>query len=372
VAPLGRGTDVFVIGGGPAGLAAAIAARRKGFTVTVADGAEPPIDKACGEGMMPGTLTALQELGIELLPGVGYRFRGIRFVEDSTQVEAEFPVGQGIGVRRTLLHEALICEAEKLDVKLLWKRPVVGICADGVRLNGVTATARWIVGADGGHSRVRRWSGLDFNVARSRRLASRRHYRVSPWTEFVEIYWGPRIQVYVTPISRDEVCVVAMGETVEHAEFDSALKALPELRDRLANAELCGRERGAITAMQSLAHVCRGNVALVGDASGGVDAITGEGMRLAFRQALALAEAMQGGDLREYEHAHRQLARRPFHMGRLMLQLGRSDRTRSRMLKMLSRSPELFARLLAIHVGRATSIDVVATGAQLGWQFVAG
>ena len=48
-------TDVLVIGGGPAGLATAIAARMKGFDVTVVDGAKPPIDKACGEGLMPST-----------------------------------------------------------------------------------------------------------------------------------------------------------------------------------------------------------------------------------------------------------------------------------------------------------------------------
>ena len=41
-------TDVFVIGGGPAGLATAIAARQRGFDVVVADGAQPPIDKPCG------------------------------------------------------------------------------------------------------------------------------------------------------------------------------------------------------------------------------------------------------------------------------------------------------------------------------------
>src|SRR3979490_781323 len=56
---MGEGTSVLVIGGGPAGLAVAIAARMKGFDVTVADGAKPPIDKACGEGLMPGTMAAL-------------------------------------------------------------------------------------------------------------------------------------------------------------------------------------------------------------------------------------------------------------------------------------------------------------------------
>src|SRR5580698_1970330 len=55
----GQNTDVFIVGAGPAGLAAAIAARQKGFEVVVADGSEPPIEKPCGEGMMPGTLAGL-------------------------------------------------------------------------------------------------------------------------------------------------------------------------------------------------------------------------------------------------------------------------------------------------------------------------
>ena len=364
-------TDVFVIGGGPAGLAAAIAARRKGLSATVADGAEPPIDKACGEGMMPATQEALRDLGIEMQAGAGYRLQGIRFVQDKLRVAADFPEGQGIGIRRTLLHELLIQKAEKCGVKLLWKTPVAGIASDGVQLLCGAAPARWIIGADGSSSRVRRWSGLDATVRRSHRMANRRHYRVRPWTEYMEIYWGPCAQAYVTPISSGEVCLVVLGETTEDTNFERALERMPELRERLANAELCSRERGAITSMQSLKRVWRGNVALVGDASGGVDAITGEGLRLAFQQAFALAEAMKSGDLREYERAHRKLARRPIRMGKLMLQLGRSARFRRRALRMLTREPELFARLLALHAGQATAGEVVLTGAQLGWQFLA-
>jgi flavin-dependent dehydrogenase len=363
--------DVFVVGGGPAGLAAAIAARRKGFSVKVADGAEPPIDKACGEGMMPETLTALRELGVELPAGAGFHFRGIQFVQGPARVAADFPAGLGVGVRRTVLHELLIQEAENCGVSLLWKAPVAGITPNGVRLSNGVVPARWIVGADGGNSRVRRWTELNSTVLRTHRKATRRHYRVRPWTEYMEIYWGPRAQAYVTPISSEEVCVVVLGEAAEDADFEQALEALPELREQLASAQLCSREKGAVTSMQSLARVWRGNVALVGDASGGVDAITGEGLRLAFRQAFALAGAMKLGDLREYERAHRKLARRPIWMSKVLLQLGRNEGIRWRTLRMLSRNPELFARLLAIHVGQATPGDAVLTGAQLGWQFLA-
>jgi flavin-dependent dehydrogenase len=362
--------DVFVVGGGPAGLAAAIAARRKGFSVTVADGAEPPIDKACGEGMMPETQAGLRKLGVELPAGAGFQIRGIRFVEDEVRVAADFPEGGGIGIRRTLLHELLIQQAEKCGVELLWRTPVTGITPDGVQLAGGRMRARWIIGADGGGSRVRRWSELNATEIFSQRVASRRHYRVRPWTEYMEIYWSPRAQAYVTPISRDEVCVVVLGEAAGDADFEQTLETLPGLRERLAGAELCSRERGAITAMHTLARVSRGNVALVGDASGGVDAITGEGLRSAFLHAFALAEAMGSGDLREYERAHRRLSRRPYLMGKLMLLLGRNAGIRRRALLALNRDPALFAQLLEIHVGRAKPGDVVLTGAQLSWQFL--
>jgi flavin-dependent dehydrogenase len=352
-------------------LAAGIAARRKGFDVVVADGAEPPIDKACGEGMMPETQAALRSLGVEVQASLGCRFRGIRFVQSGAEVSAYFPDGQGLGIRRTRLHEVLIETAEKCGVNLLWRTPVGGIASDAVRLNSGSVKARWVVGADGCQSRVRRWSGLDSGTTSSCRMASRRHYRIRPWSEFAEVYWGSRTQAYVTPISGGEVCIATMGETVEEADFGRALRVLPELCERLAQAELCSRERGAITAVQALKRVWRGNVALVGDASGGVDAITGEGLRLAFRQAEALAEAMRAGDLRRYERAHRRLARRPVWMGRMMLALSRYEKMRSRTIRMLRRDPELFARLLAIHVGRATKREVVATGTQIARQYLA-
>ena len=72
--------DVLVIGGGPAGLAMAIAARQHGLTVAVADGIHPPIDKACGEGLMPDALAAFKRLGLQLPPAEAYPFRGIRFL----------------------------------------------------------------------------------------------------------------------------------------------------------------------------------------------------------------------------------------------------------------------------------------------------
>jgi len=362
--------DVFVVGGGPAGLAAAIAARQRGMSVAVADGTEPPIDKACGEGLMPETIAALGELGVDIQPDAGYRFRGIRFLQQDAQVGGEFPQGLGVGIRRTILHEWLIARAEECGVQLLWRTPVAGITEAGVHLSREFVAARWIVGADGSGSRVRRWSGLDTAARQTQRYATRRHYRVRPWSDHVEIYWGHRAQAYVTPIAREEVCIVVTAKRVEDADFDPMLRDCPQLAQRLAGAQLASRERGAITQMHSLRSVHSGNVALVGDASGGVDAITGEGLRLAFRQAIALADAMERGDLAIYARAHREQARKPALMGNLLLTLARNDRLRVRSIRMLANRPQLFARLLSIHSGQAALGDWLSAGAQLGWRFL--
>lgn len=349
---------------------AAIAARKKGFTVALADGAEPPIDKPCGEGLMPETQTALRELDITADGREGYEFRGVQFIQRGERVAADFPEGKGMGLRRPLLHAMLVAKAEESGVRLLWKTPVSAISPDGVQVKSGFVRVRWIVGADGGGSRVRRWSGLEATAQRTQRFATRRHYRVPPWSEYMEIHWGQGAQAYVTPIGKEEVCVVVMAESLENADFAKVLEELPELRERLCGAELASRERGAITVMHRLKKVTRGNVALVGDASGGVDAITGEGLRLGFRQALALAEAMERSDLPGYERAHWELARRPLRMGKLMLLLGRNERLRQRSFAALASYPQLFEGLLAMHVGRATRAQMLATGLQLGWQFL--
>ena len=112
--------DVFVIGGGPAGLAAAIAASRQGLGAVVVDGNRPPIDKACGEGLMPDSRFQGARLGVDLPDSVGFEFRGIRFDGAGRSVGADFPKGRGIGVRRTVLHQALIEAAERAGVELRW------------------------------------------------------------------------------------------------------------------------------------------------------------------------------------------------------------------------------------------------------------
>jgi flavin-dependent dehydrogenase len=362
-------TDVLVIGGGPAGLAAGIAARKKGFRVTVADGTKPPIDKACGEGLLPGTLAALRELGITIHAGHGQVFRGLRFVDATTSAEANFFGESGIGVRRTLLHQNLVEYAEDSGVDLLWNSPVSGLFHTGAFVGGRQIDAQWIIGADGVRSRVRHWSGLDAGSLRGVRFAQRRHYRVKPWTDFVEVHWGKDKQVYVTPLANEETCVVLIS-CDPRMRFEEALKEFPQIAENLSNAQLSSVERGATSALCRLSRVCSGNVALTGDASGGVDAITGEGLGLSFCQALALADALETGELKKYELAHRRLARRPTVMARLLLLLDRHAELRRRVLRGFARDPEVFSNVLALHANEASPRFIAETSVRFGWRLL--
>jgi flavin-dependent dehydrogenase len=360
-------TDVFVIGGGPAGLATALAARRRGFRVAVADHSMPVLDKACGEGIMPDGLAAAAALGLDLESVGGYRFRGIGFREGQLSVHADFPGGNGLGLRRTILHRLMVDRAAEAGVNLLWGARISGISPAGVHTNGHLVRARWIVGADGGHSTVRRWAGLDACDHDSRRFGYRRHYRVAPWSQFMEIHWGDGFQLYLTPTAHDELCVVLISRD-QHLRLDDALPHFPEVMRRLEGAPLATTERGAITATRRLKRVYAGNVALVGDASGSVDAVTGEGLCLLFQHANALAGALAAGDLSRYAAEHRRIGRRPEFMANLMLLLDRQRGLRQRVLRAMSSQPQLFSRMLAHHVGQLSPAKFVSNGLALGWQ----
>jgi menaquinone-9 beta-reductase len=366
--------DVFVVGGGPVGLATAIAARRHGLSVVLADGAVPPIDKPCGEGLMPDGVEALHQLGIKIPEGEAYPFRGIRFVSDGTKAEAAFPRGTAYGIRRTHLHRLMSDHAAAYGVHMLWQAAVTGLHPEGALVAGELVRARWVVGADGTGSRVRGWAKLDRHEldatqGKNVRFAFRRHYRVAPWTGFMELHWGRHCQVYVTPVSRQEVCVALISSSPK-LRLEDALGEFPELCARLEAAEHASSERGAITVTRRLRRVYRGRTVLVGDASGGVDAITGEGLCLGFRQASLLGDCLASGDLAHYQKGHRTLIRRPALMARMMLFMAKHSWLRQRTIQVFQSSPRSFAGMLAMHVGEGSVRDHISSGIALGWELL--
>jgi menaquinone-9 beta-reductase len=362
-------TDVFIVGGGPAGLAAAIAARAKGLTVMVADGASPPITKACGEGLLPDAVAALRKLGITFGPKDGCVLQGIRFEDEESSVQAQFRGVLGLGLRREVLHQRMVERAEECGVTLAWNTPVTGLWSGGAIAAGERIRATWIIGADGDRSRVRNWAGLDDVAHPTGRLAWRQHYRAKPWTNLTEAYWSGQAQAYVTPVSSEEICVAFLLPSA-HTRVGEGIQMFPRLASRLESAPLLGATRGAITRICALRAATHRNLALVGDASGTVDAISGEGLSLAFRQALVLAEALHIGDLRRYKKVHRRLFRRPRFMSSLLLFLGQRSSLRLRTFRAMQAAPNIFDCMLAYHAGETKRFELAATGAQFSWRFL--
>ncbi len=350
-------SSVCIVGGGPAGLAAAIAISQANIRVTVVDHALPPIDKACGEGLMPDSVAVLSRLGVTVPAGVGARFRGIRFCDAQSQVAADFPNGSGFALRRVVLHELLVRRAAELGVTCIWGAKQIDFDGTRASVDGCAIESNFVVAADGGTSKVRRTCGLDETVREGRRYGFRRHFRLAPWSAYMDLHWASTCQVYVTPIAANEVCVVAMSRDPK-IRLDDALSYFPTLQQRLRHAEPVTHERGAVSVSRTLRQVYNDNVALIGDASGSVDAITGEGLCLSFKQALSLADALKAGRLENYGAEHAALSRRPQMMGALLLSLDRHPRFRRRAIATLARHPKVFESLLAMHIGARSLSDL--------------
>jgi flavin-dependent dehydrogenase len=291
-------TEVLVAGGGPVGLASAIEARMAGLDVTVVEPRDGPIDKACGEGLMPGALPELVRLGVD--PD-GMPFHGIAYLDGRRRVEHRFDGGPGRGVRRTVLHAALRERAVAAGVRFHEGR-VDAVHQRAGFVEAVGLRAAWLLGVDGLHSAVAREVGLALPPPRARRrFGQRRHYALPPWSEFVEVLWTPSGEFYVTPIGDRVVGVALLARRGEH--FDDALATAPGLAERLRGVEAASELRGAGPLRQRTRARVAGRVLLVGDASGYIDALTGEGLRIGFAQARAAVAAITTDRPDEYEAA---------------------------------------------------------------------
>lgn len=343
--------EVLVVGAGPAGLATAIALARRGLAVRVVDRRSGPLDKACGEGIMPPGVRALEGLGVSLAGLRAAPFRGVRFVDGDLRLEGCFATGPGLGVRRTELSRALLHAARRAGVEVelgcgfrRYERAGDHVLVRTTR--GLVRT-RLLVGADGLGSGVRKLAALDA-PARSRRFGLRRHFRVAPWSPFVEVHWGAGIEAYVTPVAPDEVGVAILGRG-EGRDYTCELSAFPELLRRLEGAEPASEVRGAGPFWQRARALTAPGVALVGDAAGYTDAVTGEGITLALRAGALLAGTFaEHGSTQGYERAWQRLTRTHRSLAAL-LGLGIDHpRARRTLFRLLARWPAAFGSLLRL------------------------
>ena len=343
--------DVVVVGGGPVGLATALIATRAGLSTLVLEPRRLPVDKACGEGLMPGAVAALEDLGVAL---PGRPFLGIRYVDAAGLVEGRFRGAPGRGVRRTELHAALVDAVRRAGVEVVPRAMVtlgqdaagVQVGLDGGRapLGGTTLRGRYVVAADGLHSPTRRLLGLEVAGRGPRRFGLRRHFRVAPWTDLVEVHWSSTGEAYVTPVGEHEVGIALLGTA--RGAWRGRLDDFPALAGRLEGAEEASEVKGAGPLRQRCRSRRAGRVLLVGDAGGYVDALTGEGIAVGLAQARAAVDAISSGRPQAYPAAARRASRRSSLLTAGLLAATGSAPGRRAVLGAARRAPWLFEQVV--------------------------
>ena len=359
--------DVIVIGGGPAGLAAAAAVAARGLDVLLLERRELPADKACGEGLLPGGVRALEALGAarHLDPDGWSWLRAIRWIqENGRSAEARLPPPGGMGIRRLALSAALAARARGAGAEVREGAAVESHRreADGatvVLASGEELRARVLVAADGLGSAVREREGLSGPVAAPRRFGLRRHFAIPPWTDAVEVHFSPGAEAYVTPVGARRVGLAFLFEEGTAPGFDALLARFPALASRFAGAPFDSALAGAGPLGRRASARVLPRLLLAGDAGGSVDAITGEGVALALEEAVLLGEflpkALSLGATREallpWDRAVRARHLRHAAVTRLVLGMARRPVIRRTAVSVLGRAPRLFDALVAGAVG---------------------
>jgi flavin-dependent dehydrogenase len=327
--------DLVIAGGGPVGLAAALYAARDGLDVVVREPRDGVLDKACGEGLMPGAMSLLADLGVD--PD-GHRLDGIRYTDGRRVAEAHFAHGPGRGVRRTTLHSALRRAVADAGVPVE-ARPVRAVDPreDRVLVDG--EPTRYLLAADGLHSPVRRLLGLEATTRAPRRFGLRAHVAMAPWTDCVEVHWSPSAEAYVTPVAPDLVGIAVLSS--RRGRLEDHLARLPSLAPRLIGQALMPT-RGAGPLRQRSSRRVAGRVLLAGDAAGYVDALTGEGIASGLAQARAAVAAIAAGDAASYERTWRRLTWRHDLLTHALLTATRSGAVRRRLVPAAAALPRVF------------------------------
>jgi flavin-dependent dehydrogenase len=336
--------DVVVVGGGPVGLVSALFAAEAGLRVVVVEPRLDPIDKACGEGLMPTALSLLRDLQIE---PAGRPYVGITYIDvaGGQRAEASFSGAPGRGVRRTVLHEELTRRAKELEVEQRQGRVVVldqsTECVETRLLDGTQLQSRYLIAADGLHSTVRGLVRLAKPAAPHVRFGLRSHFEVQPWSDNVEVYWADHAEAYVTPVAANLVGVALLGER-KGGDFASRLEEFPALNERLGDVGAIGPVLGAGPLRQDVVGRVRGRVLLVGDAAGYVDALTGEGLAIGFTSARAAVTAIVTEQPQSYEREWRQITWRYRWLTHALLRATRHPMIRNRLVPAAAGLPRVF------------------------------
>ena len=310
-------TDVAVVGGGPAGAAAAITLARAGRDVVLVDKASFPRDKCCGDGLTTGALRHLEALGLSRGAVDSWNEVDDVYVRSPSGREVVFPLPRGEGVyaavaRRVELDAALLDVARAEGVKVHDGHAVTAVVSygDHVRLSvdglGQLA-ARYVVAADGMWSPVRKMVGADEPGYLGEWHAFRQYFRnVGPaaatqlWVWFEPDFLPGYAWSFPLPDGRANV---GFGVLRRDGEPTKSMKAMwPEVLARPHIAEVLGPDAEAESPHKAWPIPARvertplsalnGRVLFVGDAARATDPMTGEGIGQALETGIDAARAI--------------------------------------------------------------------------------
>jgi menaquinone-9 beta-reductase len=314
--------DVVVIGGGPAGSAAAIGLARAGRDVTLVDRARFPRDKVCGDGITTGALRLLEDLGLQPRRVASWQRVDDVIVRGPAGPEVTFPLPRGRGTyaavaRRADLDTALLDEARVAGVKVLDGHACVGAREHDdrvtIRVEGVgELTAAYAVAADGMWSPTRKHLGLGAPGYRGDWHAFRQYIGgVGPRAaRDLFVWFEPDLlpgYAWSFPLPGDRANVgfgIVRGERVERVQDMAGiwrdLLDRPHIRGVLGEgAEPEAPHRAwPIPAMIDEAVLTGRRTLFVGDAAAACDRLTGEGIGQALLSGILAAEAIAGGGSR--------------------------------------------------------------------------
>ncbi|MBV8302749.1 MAG: geranylgeranyl reductase family protein [Acidimicrobiia bacterium] len=307
--------DVVVVGGGPAGAAAAVTLARAGRDVVVVDRARFPRDKCCGDGLTVGALRHLEALGLRPDAVSSWQTVDDVWVRSPSGRRARFPMPRGRGVyaavaRRTDLDASLLDVARAAGAKvhdghaLTGARLVEGHVELDVDGLGVLR-ARYAVGADGMWSPLRKALGADEPGYLGEWHAFRQYFRgVGPQAADLWVWFEPDLlpgYAWSFPLPGGRANVGfgiqrSSGIPVRHMK-----ELWPELLDRAHVREVLGPTAAAeaphrawpIPARIDRATLHWGRALFVGDAAAASDPMTGEGIAQALVTGRLAADAIQ-------------------------------------------------------------------------------